>query len=113
MGMYHSTYFAYGIRVITDEHGWQAAEHAETELPKVKGRCPDVGVLTAGDYDRDMFFLVTESTEVRLGNFEHVTPGRASAEQQATWDQQLAEAARALGYDEVTAPGWIVVPDLS
>ncbi|WP_405794076.1 hypothetical protein [Streptomyces sp. NBC_01506] len=113
MGMYHSTYFAYGIHVVTDQHGWQASEHAETELPKVKDRCPNVGYLTAGNYDEDMLFLVTESTEVDLGKFEHVTPARVSAEQQADWDRQLAEAARALGYGEFSSAGWLVVPDLS
>jgi hypothetical protein len=113
MGMSHSTYFAYGVRIGTDEYGWQSSEHAETELPKVKDSCPDVGHLSAGDYDQDMFFLVTECTEIKLGEFEHVTPTRVSAEQQAGWDRQLTEAAKALGYSDVSAPGWFAVPDCS
>lgn len=113
MGMYHSTYFAYGIHVTTDQYAWTEAERADTELPKIKDRCPDVGYLTAGDYDRDMFFLTTKSSEVSLGEFEHVTPDTATAEQLADWARQLIEAAAALGYSDITAPGWLVVPDMS
>lgn len=113
MGFHHSTYFAYGIHVTTGQHAWQESEHAETELPKIKDACPDVGHLSAGDYDRDFFFLTTKCDEVSLGKFEHVTPQTASPEQIADWDRRLIAAAMALGYTDVSAPGWFVVPDLS
>lgn len=113
MGFDHSTYFAYGIHVTTDRYAWHESDHAETELPKIKKDCPDVGYLTAGDYDRDMFFLVTRSNEVGLGKFEHVTPQTASPEQIADWDRQLIAAAMALGYRDTSAPGWLVIPDCS
>lgn len=114
MGMYHSTYFAYGIHIPTgDRPAWEESERADTELPKIKAGCPDVGHLSAGDYDRDMFFLVTKSTEVDLGGFEHVTPQTATPEQIAEWDRQLIAAAMALGYTDTSAPGWLVVPDCS
>lgn len=113
MGMYHSTYFAYGIHVTTSQYAWTEGDRADTELPKIKDRCPDIGHLSAGNYDADMFFLVTKSTEVDLGGFEHVTPDTVAAEQLADWDRQLTEAARALGYSDVSKPGWFVVPDLS
>jgi hypothetical protein len=113
MGHDHSTYFAYGIHVTTDQYAWHESEHADTELPKIKDRCPNIGYLTAGDYDQDMFFLTTKCTSVELGEFEHVTPQTASPEQIADWDRQLIAAAMALGYTDVSAPGWFVVPDLS
>lgn len=113
MGMYHSTYFAYGIHIPTDRPAWEESERAETELAKIKGQCPDVGHLEAGDYDRDMFFLTTKCTSVDLGGYEHVTPQTATAEQYADWDRQLIGAAMALGYKDTSAPGWFVVPDLS
>lgn len=114
MGMYHSTYFAYGIHVPVEGSAWEESERADDVLPKIKAACPDVGHLSAGDYDRDRFFLVTKCDEVDLGNFAHVTPQTATAEQLADWNRQLAEAAERLGYGENTgAPGWIVVPDLS
>jgi hypothetical protein len=113
MGMSHSTYFAYGIHVTTGQHAWLESERADEELPKIKAACPDVGHLSAGNYDADMFFLVTKCSEVSLGKFEHVTPQTAGAEQIADWDRQLIAAAMALGYTDASAPGWLVVPDLS
>jgi hypothetical protein len=113
MGMSNSTYFAYGIHVTTDQHAWEESDRVQSELPKIKAACPDVGYLSAGDYDQDFFFLVTKSSEVELGTFEHVTPQTASPEQLADWDRQLIAAAMELGYTDTSAPGWFVVPDLS
>lgn len=113
MGFHHSTYFAYGIHVKTDTYPWEEGERAEDVLKQHKATCPDVGHLSAGDYDRDMFFLVTKCDEVSLGKFEHVTPQTATAEQLADWDRQLIAAAMALGYADTSAPGWLVVPDLA
>jgi hypothetical protein len=113
MGFSRSTYFAYGIHVTTEDHAWHEADHADAELPKIKDACPDVRHLTAGDYDRDMFFLVTRSRVLEPGEFEHITPQAASAEQIADWDRQLIAAAMALGYRATSAPGWLVVPDCS
>ncbi|MFD8075847.1 hypothetical protein ACFV3E_24720 [Streptomyces sp. NPDC059718] len=113
MGMSHATYFAYGIHVTTDRYPWEESEHADEELPKIKDHCPDVRTLSAGDYDRDFFFLVTKSHEVKLGTFEHITPQTATPFQIANWDRQLLAAAIALGYTSTSAPGWLAVPDCS
>lgn len=114
MGMSHSTYFAYGLEIPTAGPAWQEAEHLEQELPKHKDRCPDVGFLQAGDYDQDMFFLVTDCQEIELGTYGRTNT--ATTEQRANWDIQLANAVHALGYSdtaELPAPGWIAVPDCS
>lgn len=113
MGFSRSTYFAYGIRINTDQYAWEEADHAETELPKIKSACPDLGHLSAGDYDQDDFFLVTRCNTVELGTFIHVTPQTATPERIADWDRQLIAAAMALGYTDTSAPGWLVVPDCS
>lgn len=115
MGFSRSTYFAYGVHVPIDGPAWEEGDRVQTELQRIKasGGCPDVGYLTAGNYDADMLFLVTRSDEVDLGTFEHVTPQTATADQLADWDRQLIAAAMALGYTDTSAPGWLVVPDLS
>ncbi|MYY08811.1 hypothetical protein GT204_07815 [Streptomyces sp. SID4919] len=112
MGFHHSTYFAYGTHIPTS-HAWDEADRIDTVLARVWDICPAVGHLTAGDYDRDRLFLVTHSTEVSLGAYEHVTPDAYPPEQIADWTRQIAAAADALGYTALAAPGWLVVPDLS
>lgn len=113
MGMYHSTYFAYGIHIPVDGPAWKETDRIEQELPKHKEHCPDVGHLEAGNYDADMVFLVTTSQEISLGNYGHAN--LATAEQCGQWNTQLAFAVQALGYSglELAAPGWLCVPDLS
>lgn len=116
MGYSHSTYFAYGLKIPTTSYPWQTAEHLETELPKLKDKCPDVGFLQAGDYDEDMTFLVTKSEEISLGSYELVTPDNLTDEQRANWDRQLYAAVEALGHrdaPDLTKPGWICIPDVS
>ncbi|WP_424862121.1 hypothetical protein [Streptomyces sp. MMS24-I29] len=114
MGFHHSTYFAYGLRIPTAAHPWAETDRIDTALATVKFLCPDVGHLTAGAYDRDMLFLVTECDEVGLGTYGRATT--ATAEQRADWDRQLAQAVDHLGYGHIRdldAPGWICVPDVS
>lgn len=116
MGFWRSTYFAYGLEVPASGAPWQTAEHLETELPKLKEQCPDVGFLQAGDYDNDMTFLVTKSEEIELGTYAVVRPDALTDEQRANWDRQLVAACEALGYatgPDLKGPGWICVPDLS
>jgi hypothetical protein len=114
MGMYHSTYFAYGIHIPTAESAWVEGDRIDVELAKHKDRCPDVGHLAAGDYDHDLLFLVTTSNEIRLGAYGRAT--EATTAQRANWDHQLANAVQALGYSELPdlpPPGWLCIPDLS
>jgi hypothetical protein len=113
MGYYQSAYFAYGLRIPVDGPAWQESDRLDAELQKLKDRCPEVGYLTAGDYDRDMVFLVTKSDEISLGKY-----GRGSEttpEQRASWDAQLAHAVHALGLADadLEPPGWLCIPDLS
>jgi hypothetical protein len=111
--MFHSTYFAYGVNVSTTEPAWAEAERLDKALTPLADRCPDVGYLTAGDYDRDRVFLTTQCDEVDLGDYKHVTPETVTPEQLADWDRQLAVAVAELGYADSTPAGWLCVPDLS
>jgi hypothetical protein len=115
MGFHHSTYFAYGVHVNTPGHVWAEAEEHGKALGHHKEQCPDVGTLTAGGYDDDGLFLVTQSDEISLGEYAHVTPDTHPAEQLADWNRQLTAAADLLGIpaDQLSAPGWFCVPDVS
>ncbi|MFI9200207.1 hypothetical protein [Streptomyces sp. NPDC053048] len=110
MGMYRSTYVAYGFRIPDTGSPCEMADRLDAQLTDP---CfPDVGHIQAGDYDQDMTFLVTECTEVELGEFK-ATICRTTAEQCAIWNDQLVKAAEAIGLDEIPDPGWLVIPDLS
>ena len=54
MGMYHSTYFAYGFQIPDTR-----SDVLEPALKDLPGDIR-VGYLHAGDYDRDLTFLVTD-----------------------------------------------------
>ncbi|WP_406735376.1 hypothetical protein OG508_28185 [Streptomyces sp. NBC_01108] len=111
MGMYHSTYFAYGFQ-IPDVHP-NDSKDLDTQLRRHNAQyATDVGYLTAGDYDRDMTFLTTQCTEIGLGKFEIVTPQTFNSDQYEAWNTALKLAAKSLGIVP-REPGWIVVPDLS
>lgn len=101
MGMYHSTYLAYGFQIP------DTRPDVLEETPFPEG----VGFLHAGGYDRDMTFLVTECINVRLGDHRKVT--HVEAEQTAAWDTALTEAAARVGVLTGFTPGWFVVPDVS
>jgi hypothetical protein len=103
MGMHHSTYFAYGFEIPT------------TSTDKLDAALADgpVGYLHAGDYDRDMTFLVTSCTEVKLGDHRKVKPESFTKPEIEEWNQALAAAAARLGVHAGYEPGWFVVPDLS
>jgi hypothetical protein len=106
MGMFYSAYLAYGVRVPdTDPDRLEEALKGQPEGS-------DVGYLTAGNYDDDMTFLVTECTSADLGSVETVTPQQATPEQYAAWDAQLRAAATELGVKPLSEPGWLLIPDL-
>jgi hypothetical protein len=103
MGMYHSTYFAYGFQIPdTNPQRLEDADLGE-----------GVGYLLAGDYDRDMTFLVTECIDVQLGDHRKVTPDSFQQPEIEAWNTALTEAAARLGVHTGFEPGWFVVPDLS
>ena len=103
MGMSHSTYLAYGFQIPTTDIDLLE----ETPFPE------GVGFLLAGGYDRDMTFLVTECTRVRLGDHRKVKPDLFDRPEIEAWNTALTEAAAQLGVTSGFEPGWFVVPDVS
>jgi hypothetical protein len=106
--MYHSTYFAYGFQIRDSDLDLLEQRLQETDKPDHK-----VGYLHAGGYGRSMTFLVTECTEVKLGQFKAVFPESFARYERTAWDNALRAAATALGITDIPEPGWLVVPDLS
>ncbi|MFI6860166.1 hypothetical protein ACIBKZ_09670 [Streptomyces sp. NPDC050421] len=117
MGFSHSTYFAYGMPVETDAPTWAEEDRITKALADHPDRpqFPKVRTLSAGDYDRDRLFLVTECKEIALGGFAHVIPQARTVEQAAEWTRQLTAAARVLGIppEQRSEPGWLCIPDVS
>lgn len=117
MGMSTSAYHFYGVNIPADQwlERWAGAEGEliDVAINAVKADAPDVGYITAGDYDRDMLFLCIRqggSVEVELGTFKVVRP---SALPDPGWDAQLLAVVQSLGYQQTSEPGWITVPDVS
>jgi hypothetical protein len=104
MGMYHSTYFAYGVRI---------PEGSDPDQMDDQLRGSGVGHLLAGSYDRDMWFLTTECSSVDLGSFESVFPESFTRAEREGWDAALRKAAERIGVTPMTEPAWFVVPDMS
>jgi hypothetical protein len=107
MGMYHSAYFAYGFQIPATDS--DVLEEALKDLPKGS----PVGYLQAGSYDRDMTFLTTQCTEVKLGDHRTVKPELVETTELDAWNKALTEAAARLGVQTGFEPGWFVVPDMS
>lgn len=121
MGFSHSTYHFYGVHVPREQyhtdHPWRETEFIDATIkhtPELAGS--DVGHITAGDYDRDELFLCVvpddTSCEVALGSFA-VTSHHLYGKDLPAWDRQLLLLIEALGYKDVGALGWHVVPDIS
>jgi hypothetical protein len=117
MGMYHTTYFAYGVHValLPGRLPWEESEHCEAVLAQHKDQLSHVRFLTAGDYDADQLFLTTRCQRVEYGEWMHVTTESPEPALIQVWDRQLSDAVDLLGYGDraVSAPGWLCVPDLS
>jgi hypothetical protein len=107
MGMHHSTYFAYGIRVPdTDPETLDAALKGQPDNARV-------GYCHGGDYDADMTFLVTEFHRVNAGDFKVITPESFQRYEIPAWNAALHAIAVKLGHADHPAPGWLLIPDLS
>lgn len=118
MGTSTSAYHFYGMHVPNAEwtDGWASGEGERVDkVVKLLGaEAASVGHLTAGDYDLDMLFLCIDQTgvsiEVNLGTFRLVRGTELAA---VGWDTRLRRVAEAMGYVNVSEPGWITVPDVS
>ena len=119
MGYRTSAYHFYGIHVpadqwVEDDHPVAEGERIDMIVRALAQDARDIGYVTAGDYDRDMLFLVAsgddDDLEVELGTFRCVSGDQAARPE---WDHRLRRVADAMGYELPGEPGWITVPDLS
>lgn len=114
MGMYYDAKFAYGAKVADPaDVDWGKFENAETSGTKEYEICKKYGVhfMLAGNYDRDMLFLVKFSNSVSLGGYKVLT--RGSFVKTDDMDEDVRNAAKELGYPVLDGPGYILVADLS
>lgn len=118
MGMTTSARYFYGVHIPTHEwaNQWANAEGERLDpvIRAVRDLAPNVMHLTAGDYDRDMLFLVIHRpgflTEIPVGEFAKIVPEKS---RDLGWDAQIAAVVQAMGYSDVDRPGWIFLPDIS
>lgn len=128
MGFHHSTSVAYGVHVPGDK--WRAGTWAAVEGEFLDGviyetglKGTGVGWMDAGDYDRDMLFVVCgpeynsndplTHIEVKLGTFRSYPASWFEGEQRREWDALIRDVCEAAGYGDLGEPGWIVCPDVS
>lgn len=120
MGIFHAAYSFYGVHVPKDQqpsnHVWTEAERLDRLITAIGDDAKPVGHLTAGKYDRDELFLsvVPDGVhgQVDLGEWRSY-PSHAYATDIPYWDRALALVIKAAGYEGLSDPGWMVVPDAS
>ncbi|MEU8968086.1 hypothetical protein AB0D11_02225 [Streptomyces monashensis] len=105
MGLYHSTYLAYGFEIPTDID----VDDIDRALGEERNDDPDaVGYTVIGDRDKAIlctrFRAVSENKVVRL-----TTDALAPSDQTAAWDAALHDVAVRLGQPDHPAPAWLVV----
>lgn len=120
MGMYQSTYHAFGVHVpryLYEPGGpWTETERLDELIAELGLGDTGLGHLTAGNYDRDELFLVVvrdgEDCEVKLGSFAIRRP-KPFTHNQDPRPGLIARLAEAAGYGDLGEPGWLVIPDVS
>ena len=122
MVMWHSTYHAFGVHVPEDKfvtmHAYQETEWLDGLINHTTAlRGTGVGHLSAGNYDRDMLFLVVvpedESCQVDLGEFKLSPAMPLDFEQIEEWTSLIQQLAELAGYGDLGTPGWLTIPDVS
>lgn len=120
MGIFHTTYFFYGVHVprekyVTDRQ-YRETEFLDGVIRTIPDRRNILGHVTAGDYDSDELFLCAspkdDDIETELGTFK-VVQSHTRAMEVTEWDRLLAQLIEKAGYEGLDEPGWIVVPDAS
>ena len=101
MSIWTTAYLAYGFR--TEIHPNNA-----DELDLVLRDYNGVGHLSAGGYDDNTVYLVTQCESGELGESEKVEIPH-SPETYAEWDERLHAAAAAVGITEHEPPAWLLI----
>lgn len=113
MGMYYSTYFAFGVQVARNAYDSDLMRRFD-DIDDIGQVVRHLGVnyLLAGDYDNDRLFLTTHCESVDWGEVKRVDPF-SLGHQEGEWREKLFQAADLLGISLDEEPAWFVVPDVS
>jgi hypothetical protein len=106
MGMFHSAYLAYGVRI---------PDTSEDDLDAALRGTQGVSHLHAGGYDRDATYLVADDTctNAALGKPQRIEPAAVDPAQCEAWNTQLAAAMKAVGFTPTVPPAWLLIADVS
>ncbi|MFJ9012280.1 hypothetical protein [Streptomyces canus] len=109
MGLYHSTYVAYGFEVpaTTD---FEALDQVLADQPDGE-RLGRVQHTYLGDFEH--LFLVTESTEIEANDFARITADDFTRYEIPVWNTVLHNMAVRLGHPMHPEPTWLVLHDHS
>jgi hypothetical protein len=116
MGYYHSSYFAYGALVAKPaDVDYDLIEFMDIEGEEANDIMKKYGLghLLAGNYDRDMLFIVTKCHSVDLGKYEMINQQRMKDFDYVNNYTRVMEGIRELGLEVIDGPGWILIPDMS
>jgi hypothetical protein len=106
MGLYHSTYVAYGFEI-------PATTDFEA-LDEILAGQPDdrrVQHTFLGDFER--LFLIAESTEIEANDAARLGPDAYSRYEIPAWNTALHDIAVRLGHEQHPEPAWLVIHDHS
>lgn len=112
MGMYHSTYFAFGSKISDNAYSedWEQFEAGGLFHPMLVAW--DVSSLMAGNYDGDKLFLTTYCKLVKLGDYERIDPFELDV-QSLGWKYNLEKVSEAIQMPLLETPSWLCIPDMS
>lgn len=109
MSIWFTAYAAYGFPLpdeFTDE------EAIGQQITELEWRAEGVGTLSAGPYDRNRLYLVTECVEADLNDGAEPIPLKPV---DPNWNHALLAVAAAMRLDlaALPAPCWLLIPDQS
>lgn len=116
MGMYYEAYVAYGALIQRPDYvDYDMIENMDTAGTRENEIMTKYKLkhLIAGNYDRDMFFLVTASESVKLGSYVMINDISMKNFNYVDNSSRILDGAEELGLEILDGPGWVLVPDLS
>lgn len=111
MGLYHSTYWAYGIAIDADKwfENWEENEYNIEQIEFVQW-------LTVQDERcNNIVFITTEQESMEDGEYKVVSPDYIKRNEalHSSWNDALLQAIETLGIEAQSDPGYIFVHEVS
>jgi hypothetical protein len=108
MGLYHSTYVAYGFEIPAVDI--DTLDNALADQPDGE-RLGRVQHQYLGDFEKT--FLLTECKEVEACDFARLTPDDFQRYELPVWNTVLHDMAVRLGHELHPEPAWLLIHDYS